>query len=253
MKNLAVLLLVLVTAGTTLKAQDEPMRIVSVGSTIANVYLLDFGEKKMLVDIGLNSSAEKLEKRIRRKGIAPASIDYLLLTHGHSDHAGATKYFQQKFGIKVIAGAGDTALYHSGHNNEIRTTSKLAVWIAKHVVKEHDFPAFHPDILVDDQMDLRSLGIPGTVEVLPGHSDGSMVLVIGEKAFVGDMIRGALLAGHRPRRHFFHLNTTQAESHLEPLLEAGIATFYLGHKGTLSAKRVRKYLDKTKASTADQD
>jgi metallo-beta-lactamase class B len=37
----------------------------------------------------------------------PADVKYVLITHGHSDHDEGARYFQEKYGARVMLGAGD--------------------------------------------------------------------------------------------------------------------------------------------------
>ena len=51
-------------------------------------------DKKILIDLGMNNKyiTEKLEEL----GVKPNEIDYILVTHTHSDHVGAMKQFFKK-------------------------------------------------------------------------------------------------------------------------------------------------------------
>ena len=52
-------------------------------------FLIDCGGKRLLIDCGLYQGNRDLDEENRNGfGFDPASIDYLLLTHGHLDHCG---------------------------------------------------------------------------------------------------------------------------------------------------------------------
>lgn len=66
-----------------------------------NLFVVDTGEKKILCDTGLGTVLSKKEQKIyaayepsriesglKEIGFAPADIDYVVLTHLHTDHAG---------------------------------------------------------------------------------------------------------------------------------------------------------------------
>ena len=44
---------------------------------------------------------------LRTLGLDPATIKYVVISHGHSDHSGGAKYLQDKFNAHVILGAAD--------------------------------------------------------------------------------------------------------------------------------------------------
>jgi metallo-beta-lactamase class B len=44
---------------------------------------------------------------LRTLGLDPATIKFVIISHGHSDHSGGAKYLQDKFNARVILGAAD--------------------------------------------------------------------------------------------------------------------------------------------------
>jgi metallo-beta-lactamase class B len=50
---------------------------------------------------------------LRKLGLDPADIRYVLVSHGHGDHAGGAKYLQETFGARVLLGAADWDLLES--------------------------------------------------------------------------------------------------------------------------------------------
>lgn len=55
---------------------------------------------KILVDLGTTS--KYIENKLAELGVSPSSIDYILLTHDHSDHTSALKTFVRKYKTKVL-------------------------------------------------------------------------------------------------------------------------------------------------------
>ena len=53
------------------------------------IHLIVEGGRAAIVDTGVNSSVPRVLEALRAKGIAPAQVDYVVLTHIHLDHAGA--------------------------------------------------------------------------------------------------------------------------------------------------------------------
>ena len=76
------------------------MRFASLGSgSEGNGLLVEVGGTCILVDCGfaLNDTTERLSRR----GIDPASVNALLITHEHADHIGGAARFARKFGVPV--------------------------------------------------------------------------------------------------------------------------------------------------------
>ena len=53
------------------------------------------------------SVQEEVEGGMKKLGLDPASIKYVIVSHGHSDHSGGAKFLQDKFGARVILTAED--------------------------------------------------------------------------------------------------------------------------------------------------
>jgi len=76
-----------------LEAEEE------VFMTPVNVYLIEWGERRILIDAGCDAfmgpSAGKLASALKAKGFEPASIDTVLITHMHGDHFGGLIALQE--------------------------------------------------------------------------------------------------------------------------------------------------------------
>ncbi len=57
-------------------------------SRLAAIHLIIENGRAAIVDTGVNSSVPHVLEALRMKGIAPAQVDYVVLTHIHLDHAG---------------------------------------------------------------------------------------------------------------------------------------------------------------------
>jgi len=74
--------------------------ILASGST-GNAAIVRTDEATLLIDAGL--SARKLEERMRERGIQPADIDAVLVTHEHADHVSGLGAFARKYNLPVYA------------------------------------------------------------------------------------------------------------------------------------------------------
>lgn len=81
------------------------MRLWILGSgSKGNAVLLECGDTRVLVDAGF--SARKLAERLQQIGVAPQSIQALLLTHEHSDHVSGAATAVKRWRWPVHATAG---------------------------------------------------------------------------------------------------------------------------------------------------
>jgi glyoxylase-like metal-dependent hydrolase (beta-lactamase superfamily II) len=111
-----------------------------------------------------------------------------------------------------------------------------------------DYPPFTADIPVREgaPLDLKpAAGIDGQVLAMPGHTPGSVVLVLANHtAFVGDLMMGGPLGGlfrpQDPQESYFHADRARNRRNIAQLLALGVETFYLGHGGPVSRKDVAK-------------
>lgn len=72
-----------------------------------NCYLISTDQGTFLVDSGVAASGEQLIRGITEAGEDPHAIKLIILTHGHSDHAGGEANIKEKFGIPVAVHQGD--------------------------------------------------------------------------------------------------------------------------------------------------
>lgn len=78
------------------------MRILPLASgSQGNALLLEAAGQRILIDQGLE--LEDLELRLAAAGVAPASIDALLLTHRHKDHIRGAAALSARHGMPIFA------------------------------------------------------------------------------------------------------------------------------------------------------
>jgi metallo-beta-lactamase class B len=53
------------------------------------------------------SVEEEIVGGLQKLGLDPKTIKYVLVSHGHADHAGGARYLQDRFGARVIMSAAD--------------------------------------------------------------------------------------------------------------------------------------------------
>lgn len=214
----------------------------------ANAFLVESPRGRVLVDSGTEGSSAKLLSALVRLGVERAGdLDLLVVTHAHPDHAGGAKAVREAFGPFVAVHPGDLAWLESGqpdpppiHEPEGHVADLL-------VDREADFPAVRADILLGDGQDLSSFGVPARVRHLPGHTRGTVAVVLeGGDAFMGDILRAEDDARHESdnaaRTHPFGHDPQADRENVRALLADGVERFFVGHGGATDADQVREWL-----------
>lgn len=81
-----------------------------VGNTNVSSHLFDTGEGLLLLDTGYAQTSYLLTESIRDLGFDPHDVKWIVHTHGHIDHFGATRMFVEKYGCKTYMPAVDIPL-----------------------------------------------------------------------------------------------------------------------------------------------
>jgi phosphoribosyl 1,2-cyclic phosphodiesterase len=81
-------------------------RVLGSGSD-GNATLVEGGGARVLVDAGLGP--RQLAERLASAGVDPASLDAILLSHEHGDHARGAATFSRKWGMPIAGSRGTLA------------------------------------------------------------------------------------------------------------------------------------------------
>jgi metallo-beta-lactamase class B len=95
----------------------EPVRLFdnlyALGNSEATVYAITTSQGIILIDSGYADQADTvIAAGLRKLGLDPANVKYILLGHGHGDHFGGAQYFQEHYGTKVGTTAADWDVIH---------------------------------------------------------------------------------------------------------------------------------------------
>jgi metallo-beta-lactamase class B len=159
---------------------------------------------------------------LRKLGLDPASIEYVIVSHGHRDHVGGAAYLQERFGARVLMSAEDWDLVE-------RTT---ASW-----------PKPKRDMVVTDGQRLTLGDTTLTLYLTPGHTFGTVSTLVpvkdggvqhlaaawGGTAFNWLTNRAAYITPERPDRFWFETYIASAQRFRDIVAKAGADVLIANH------------------------
>jgi glyoxylase-like metal-dependent hydrolase (beta-lactamase superfamily II) len=197
------------------------------------------GEGVVLVDTGLAGQADRILARAAKQGIRPEEIKLIAITHVHGDHAGSAAELVRRTGASLAVQASEAPLLAEGTGAPIEPRGRLGRFFVR-LIPPSKIEPVEPDVVVGERLDLQPYGVSGFLMHTPGHTPGSLSLVIpGKFAFIGDLLMGfgpwmgAPMLATDPNRVF---ESTRAVLKEEP------KDIWLAHGGRYSAEAVAKAL-----------
>ncbi|MGQ9517460.1 MAG: MBL fold metallo-hydrolase [Anaerolineae bacterium] len=208
---------------------------------IVHAFLLR-GSGPILVDTGTPDAGKALIQALMRVGIEPAALELILLTHGHYDHAGNAAALQRISNATLAVGLGDGPMVRKSeppHYHPANWLGWLFLLLRRMGVSENQEPA-QPQWYLAGELDLHPYGIPGRAIPTPGHTPGSLSIILetGE-AIVGDLIAG-LPFPHIPGRPMVMDDESAWRQSLRRLLAERPRIIYTSHGGPFTFERVAR-------------
>lgn len=195
----------------------------------SNVFLIQSEGKTILVDTGPARLFNRLRSGLKKLDIK--SIDYLVITHAHFDHAANAARVREEFSAKVVIHRTEASLLEKGMNALIKGTnpftSVMVNLISPLLLSLTKYEQCKPDIINDSGFFLP--GIHSDIYLLhtPGHTDGSQSVIIDKEiACVGDAMFGVFPWSVFPP---FANNTENLVKSWGKLLDTGCRLFLPSH------------------------
>ena len=162
---------------------------------------------------------------MKKLGLDPAQIKYVIVSHGHGDHSGGAKYLQDTFGARVILSEADWDLLERTKNNP------------------NAQPVPRRDMVATDGMKLTLGDTTITLYITPGHTLGTLSTLIpvkdhgqthlaaawGGTAFNWVNGPGNYITPERPAKFWFDSYATSAERFRNIAAQAGADVIIANH------------------------
>lgn len=218
--------------------------------SFANVkgYLLYNNHTVILVDTGHKHTAKSLLSGLAEINKQPADVDLIILTHTHFDHAGGAREIRELTGAPLAVHKEEAGFLKKGRTPFPRGTrwkGKMIVFVGRVFARSMaKYPSVEPDILIEDELDLAEYGIPGKVVHTPGHTSGSVsILLETGEALVGDNLLGLSFKTHYPP---FANDKRGVLEAWQLYIDRGVKTLLPAHGGRVKIGAIAKQLPRAK-------
>jgi metallo-beta-lactamase class B len=134
-----------------------------VGSKIHSSWALKTSEGILLIDtLFTYNSEEEIVGGLKKLGLDPATVKYVIISHAHGDHVGGAKMMQDRFGSRIVMGGPDWDSIEKSVNG---------------------YPQGKPkrDIVADDGQKITLGDTTVTIVTTPGHTPGTLSMLFTVK------------------------------------------------------------------------
>jgi len=170
----------------------EPTKIFdnvyAIGRSGTTIYAITTTDGIILIDSGYANEVESvLLAGMKKLGLDPAKIKYVIVTHGHGDHFGGAAYLQEHYGAHVVLSQADWDLMLNPPAPPAGAKQGKAA------------PVTPPkkDMVATEGQPIKLAGETITPVFIPGHTPGSIGLIFpvmdGGKKHVAALFGGTIL------------------------------------------------------------
>jgi hydroxyacylglutathione hydrolase len=225
-------------------------QIIPMKLKITNCFLIKGSQGYLMVDAGPPKSISEFQAAMKDLVIAPEDIKMIFITHGHWDHWGSLS------GIVELTGAETAINYREApwlEEKRVRIPGGIGIWgksvfillsLMKSNIKAGLMTISADIALKDEEFSLGSFGIKGKILHTPGHTEGSMSLLLDSgDAFVGDLAMSGFPRINGPGPFVLGEDIKAMKRSWQLLLEKGAVKIWPSHGNPFSANVLREYFN----------
>src|SRR5262245_50945651 len=192
-----------------------------VGQTEYSAWAVTTSEGIIIIDTIFDYSVEdEVVGGLKKLGLDPNTIKYVIVSHGHGDHSGGAKFLQDRFNARVILSATDWDLLDKSNGSRPRR-----------------------DMVATDGMKLTLGDTTLTLYLTPGHTLGTISTLIpvkdhgtphlvaewGGTAFNWSRGSPAYITPERPARFWYETYSNSARRFRDVAAKAGADVIIANH------------------------
>jgi len=221
--------------------------IIPIGLGFDTCYVL-VAEGCIVIDAGQPKKIRAFLNGLARASVDPASISTVILTHAHWDHMGSARDIRARTKAALWVHQAEAEWARSGNPPlPPGVTPWGRTFMAAHrlVMPLIDVPPTEIDReLGSEPLRLDNLGIPGLLLHTPGHSPGSVSIILDSgEALVGDLAMNRVPLCRSPSLPIFADNIEEVRRSWQRLLEHPISMIYPAHGAPFDVEVIQRLLD----------
>ncbi len=180
--------------------------VIPISLGMVKAFILQ-GDRPVLVDTGTAGNARRLLAGLERQDVKPGGFGLVLITHTHPDHYGSLAVLKKTIPAPVAVHRLGAESLRAGAGVE-------------------------PDMLLEDEFDLRQYGVAGKVIWTPGHTRGSLSVILESgEAIVGDLVLPRFMAFGPPAIAFWAASREDSLASIRKVLDLEPSVILTSHGG----------------------
>jgi hydroxyacylglutathione hydrolase len=215
---------------TTYDSQKNgTITIHAVLAGIGWAYVIETQTGMVLVDAGSRGCERRILSILAELG--RDDLRLILITHAHLDHYGSAAAIRRETAAPIAAHREDALAMSKSETSlgSVRSWGRLMEWSMPVVQRFFEPPLTQTDILVDDGWRLDDFGLDAFVVHTPGHTPGSISLIVeGGLVFAGDLVSAR---GWPHAQWFYATDWSEVAASITKLKTYNPAWVYTGHSG----------------------